>query len=232
MINKLTEKQKRLIEDTLPEIKNKLKLFFSNRDNRRLHFDAVSESISYIPEIVLKFDASKAKRISFVDYVASRCVTHLIDEYHRINPSVRINRYKEHIIDRIKGRQIRNKGYCTDTDIKDSLLRFKLRKQIFAKRANERNIHQNREILEDKLNIMAAKADIYFSNTSGTSATRDKINSLHKIVIKEYVVPLLKQEDHKSLTKIAAENNITLGRVSQILHDHSMRNFIQKIANE
>lgn len=248
---KLTDEQKKLIEDNYDFIKGCLITYFkdqakTNTRQRGLNVVKLYEALSYLPDLAIEYQPESSNGKSFANFAADRCIKRLIDEFRSMNRHLRINKRKRGILDPIKKEILFNKGFCSESDLvlaleernldpKDFVGLKEFRQQSASTLVGEQKIDNelNNVDMEDQINSIAAKADEYFSELPGVGMkSRNKLARVRRKLVKEYLIPHAIGDKKKSLAQIGAEVDLSEGRLSQLITDDNMKTFIRKFYKE
>ncbi len=239
----LTTEQRKLIENNYFEVKDSIRKSLSRykslRNLGKRKGDFVNSALSYLSDATLKYNQEKAKDTTYLNYVTHICIFKALDEFRSLNRHTRKNVAKRTLIDKIKTEI----GSDNQEDVNECLLKRGLDPNKFIDIdpptqtyiTNELNnlfisdedYFKNLE-WKDFINSMVIRADDYFEelNTYGSEA-RDVSAKIRKKLIKEYIIPIASGKPDKTLGQIAKEIRLTEGRLSQMLHDDSMKTFIK-----
>lgn len=245
--SRLTDAQKKLIEDNLIEIKKILKYILGKSSNLR-NFNAAAtllyEATSYLPEVTLEYHESLAKKITFAQFAASRCYLRLIDEYRKLNKNIRIQKHRQMMIKKVTEEIVAEKGSCTENDLVEKLkqvggnlwqeyLRENSQKSITDDRYQFSYVDQGLVQVDwhdFKAGIMK-KAEEFFKEYPGDHFvdSHNRSSRIHKILLKEHLLPKCQGESYKTLREIAEQVGLKESRLSQLIHGERMKRFMQSV---
>ena len=250
-LQKLTDEQVKLIEENYDTIKGCLISYFVDSSGRKvrqkgLNISKLDEALSFLPDLALEYQEENSNGKSFVNFAADRCVKRLIDEFRSMNRHLRVNKRKRGVINPIKQEILLEKGFCTDNDLMEALKERdldpkdfanlkELRQQSVSMLNSEQRVCRDLENVDmaDYIDSIGQKADEYFAELPGTGMkSRNKLAKIRKKLVKEYLIPLAKGNKIKSLSQIGQEVDLSEGRLSQLMKDANMRNFIRQFYKE
>lgn len=139
---KLTDAQRKLIEENYDKIRITIKRYLKNFYKYRIFQgkpDIVYEVMSYIPELTMSWCPIKGSKMGYVGYVSFLCIRRYIDKHrNEFKESIKIQQLNE------AEQKIRSEinDYISDADIKDIL------DTQFAN-ANKINISNNETLLNN-----------------------------------------------------------------------------------
>lgn len=240
---KLSEDQKRLIENNLFEIKRiigsalwRKKSRLKNKNIKEL----LSNAVSYIPEECLLYDKIKAKQKSFSQVIATRCLLRLIDEYRKEDKYEKLNRDNQNLISDIeldlanKNKDITYKNVCEELvkNGKKPYIVFNNIKKFDIKNVKSGyTINPTKDLeTEEFFSEVLKKSRLFFKEYDDTAlAKQNKIAKAFKIIIKDYLVPKYSGQEYKSLDQISKEVNFSKARIVQMIKSNRMKRFIKTI---
>lgn len=239
----LTPEQKKLVEDNAEAVYRSL-LRRTKRRNWMLGANRVypEEALSYLVDVVKEYDPTK--NTDFVGYAVNRCLNRLKDEYRRLNRHIRISCAKIPIVDSIKNRLLVSKGYCSESEVSEEIQKIGLDPDKFKNVTKHKKVNME-DVLDRSLycdggmeeiewnnfkNQLIAKSEKHFVEYDDEGDEKKSNNlsaKVHKILIREYILPKCDGAEHKTLAQIANETNLSEGRLSQLIRGKKMKNFIK-----
>jgi hypothetical protein len=226
---KLTNEQRKLIEDNLIEIKKILTSVFSkNKGYSSLGNpkDLVNEALSYLPDVTLEYQVSLSNTLSFARFATHRCLLRLIDEYRKMNRHTRVDRQKKKLIKSIQDKIEDQKGFCTEQDLSEAIkdIGKDPHKIMRINKCNKSSFDQADNVIirkdkglseiewsDFKLGILK-QAEKFFQEYPDIDQSKAMSCRIYKILIKDYLLPKFEGAE---------------GRLSQMIHGERMKRFIE-----
>jgi hypothetical protein len=235
----LTDQQKRLIEDNYKDIKANLKKLLKSLGRKNLgrfkvNSDVLHDGLAHSVEAALKFDPNITPIEKFPTYAAYTCFYRVVDQFRRHNKHLMIGTVKNKIMDEIEEISLQKYGHIDNNFIASELSKYQdsISGQIKRHKVkqfgldgktfkDEKGSSLDEIDREEKFKLLKSKSDMYFTNLNCS------ISKIRKALVDEYILPKLQGKEYKSLTQISKEHNdITIGRLSQILRDDNIKNFL------
>lgn len=258
-LKKLTSEQQKLLEDNLDEIRDYIRyyMFYSRTFKYKITKDLIDDALGLSIYAINEYDPSKSKQ-DFSKFIAQRCVFRLLDEIIRKSDCSRMTAQRRKQIKRARDKIIKTKGYCEHIDLYKEIYKYDKKKvdKILKSNINrtisldKTKVNQDGDTfdllqtiamndssesqieIEDMVDYICNEADRVFpvnGEKEYSPGSFNISNIIHKKLIRDYIIPKLTGEDHKTLKDIAQDLKLSESRMSQVLRGDRMNDFFNNL---